>query len=454
MNVVEGSAHGDSVGVGLVEMAPELIHKVALSGYLTFSEVNALSQTCRRMKSIIVDDDYGRDIHYALKGVMENVKGKRWKAAEYAMSRRWYEGGEETLWREVAEVVVGGGVEKIQLASEEDLTGWENVLLAGLALPGASGGLGMWGHMRYGWLNKTSVLHLAAWLGGERVVDWVVEQSGDLERKNERALTPLFVACRAGRLGVVKRLVEAGADMMTMGEFEMSLAHGASQSGNVVLLRYVLELGVLDVEEVDSLGRTPLVVACECGYFDVVKMLVEEWSVGVDVKDEEGRNVARGPLSCACGGGNLEMVRLLVDAGSGSDVGKDEEGGVWVEGLVGAAKGGHVDVVVELIGMGVAVDAVDGADTTALCRASWNGHVDVVRVLLEAGADVNKAAFMERTALHWACMGRKEEVVSVLLEAGADVGVVNCDGHKPVDVAKRNRWRKGVRVLKAWGGGE
>ena len=39
-------------GVWLVELATEVMHKVALSGWLEFEDVEALSKTCKRMKNI------------------------------------------------------------------------------------------------------------------------------------------------------------------------------------------------------------------------------------------------------------------------------------------------------------------------------------------------------------------------------------------------------------------
>ena len=93
----------------LVELATELVHKVALSGWLEFEDVKALAMTCKRMKSIFVDDDYGRDIHYALKGVVENVRGKRWRSARFAVKRKWFvdwREKEESVWREVAKTVL------------------------------------------------------------------------------------------------------------------------------------------------------------------------------------------------------------------------------------------------------------------------------------------------------------------------------------------------------------
>merc|ERR1711991_943411 len=113
--------------MGLVGMATEVLHKVALSGWLEF-----------------VDVDYGRDIHYALNGVMYNVRGKRWRSARFAVRRKWFVEGveEESVWREVASVVVGAW--KIELENEEELGGWEDVMLATLSLPRASGWEEVW----------------------------------------------------------------------------------------------------------------------------------------------------------------------------------------------------------------------------------------------------------------------------------------------------------------------
>ena len=195
-------------------LAPELVHMVALTGHLTFNDIAALSQTCRRMKTIFVDDDYGRDIHYALKGVMENVRAKRWASARYALNRRWFVDGwenEESVWRMIADVVVLGSWRCVRLDDEEDVVGWENVMLAALSLPKASGCLEKWRVLRGGKKDVLTLLHVAAQVGSERVVDWVVERGGDLEVKNKVGGTPLSLASSMGHLGVVRKLVEGGA---------------------------------------------------------------------------------------------------------------------------------------------------------------------------------------------------------------------------------------------------
>ena len=378
-------------------------------------EVGALAQTCRRMASILVWDGYGRDLHMALQGVVENVQRKRWRAAKYAVARGWYEGGEEGLWREVAEVV--GGEEKMVLGGEEDLRGWENVVMAALSLPGASGCVREWPAVYCRRKVRRSLVYVAAFVGSERVLDWAMERGGKLEwsTRNRWIETPLFVACKAGSLEVVARLVEGGADVTVRNQLAKNILHAACQGGDVGVVRYVLRLGVVDVDDADCDGDTPLCDACGHGHLDVARLLVEEEGAGVDV---EGIN-SYGPLFWACRSGNTEIVRMLIDLGAGSGVGKDA--GVWLEGLLSAAHLGCAGVIRELVRVGVGVDESDAFGKSALCLASRAGHVESVRVLVEeGGADVNKLGSRGRAPLYLAEKAGKEDVVRVLLELGAD----------------------------------
>ena len=427
---------------GLVGLAPELVHRVALSGYLTYEEVCALSQTCRRMADVLVWDVYGRDLGYALEGVVGNVKRRRWKAAKYALNRGWYEGDGEGLWKDVARfgAGLGAGRERYKVESKDGLRGWEDVVLTALCLPGASGWEGLWEYGIY--RPKTSLLHIAARMGSERLVEWAVERGGDLGGRNRWGDTPLLVACKAGWLEVVRRLVESGADVMARGNCNRNVLHAACMGGDVGLVRHVLGLGIFDVEEKDSGRQTPLWHACEEGHLDLARMLMEEVGVGVDVEGTD----KYGPLFWACHGGNVDLVRMLVDAGSGSGTGK--EGGVWVEGLVAAAEKGHADVVRELLGLGVEVEGVkETCGETALVRAAFCGRADAVRVLVEEGADVNRVGTEGQTPLYLACSFGYTDTVRVLLEAGADVGFVDKDGKTALDVAPRWMFDDYVRLF-------
>ena len=252
------------------------------------------------------------------------------------------------MWKEVAEVVLDG--RRFDKVDAIDLKGWESVLLAALSLlPEASACLDLWWHSVFGYKTATSLLHIAARVGSERVVEWVLERGGgdvDLDVRATGGSTPLSVACAAGHLELVRMLVERRADVDVEGEYEF------------------------------------------------------------------------GPLYHACAGGNVDILRVIVDAGAGSGVGK--EGVVWMGGMVAAAEEGCVDVVRELMGMGVWAGGVSEDGDTALISAARSGCVEVVRLLVEEeGVDVNAVGEDGMTPLSTARMMGEKDIVRMLLDAGA-----------------------------------
>ena len=335
-----GSSHGStSSGIGLLTLAPEIIHKIALTGYLTPPQVAGLSQTCRQLASILLWDEYGRDIHYALKGVIPAIRTKRWKSALYALGRGWYEGAEGGVWKEVAEVVVRE--ERNVVEDKVDVRGWENVLLAALALPRTRGWEEEWDSVYCGLTVSMSLLHIAVAVGSERVVGWVMERGGDvLEGRTSKGATPVFVACETGRLGVVRMLVEGGADVMAKGQKGGSVLHAACQQGDVGVVRCLLGLGGLDVDEGNIRGQTPLHLACAGGHVEVVKILVEEGGADVDRVDG-GKET---PLFEACRNGRVEVVGYLLDAGADAGV---RDG--WGRTVLDEARGGGYADLVDLL---------------------------------------------------------------------------------------------------------
>ena len=143
------------------------------------------------MASILAWDECGKDVHSALRGVMKNVKVGRWKAAMYALKRGWFAlggGGEKSVWRKVVEVVVLG---ECRLENEEEVEGWEDVVLAAVSLPGAAGCLNSWSMSCLDTNIPMSLLHAAVAVGRVKMVTRVVEQGGELGRAK-------FSGCDAG----------------------------------------------------------------------------------------------------------------------------------------------------------------------------------------------------------------------------------------------------------------
>jgi len=79
-----------------------------------------------------------------------------------------------------------------------------------------------------------------------------------------------------GDLKQVESLLKAGANLFARGfALDETALHFAVESGNVDLVRFLLEKGI-DVNAKQSFGETPLHYAASHGHANVAKLLVEK----------------------------------------------------------------------------------------------------------------------------------------------------------------------------------
>ena len=267
---------------------------------------------------------------------------------------------EEYIGERVAEFAVShrgdDNIRSQYLKTPSDVAGFEDVLLTALSLPSACVELMSWDYENYDsgrpFVELTSLLHVAAVLGSQKLLTFVLERGGELETVDTFSCTPLRVAFIAGNLGIAKKLIEAGADVKARNFYDRNMLFAASMSGSVEVMRFVLELGVFDVDEKDNWGMTPLMYACDFGHLDVIKVLVEEGGADVNVVGEE-RYEGEAALhrACWCNDDHTELVQYLVDAGAGAGVGEGHD--MWMQAFAIAIERRNIRVVDLLIGMGV-----------------------------------------------------------------------------------------------------
>ena len=223
-----------------------------------------------------------------------------------------------------------------------------------------------------------------------------------------------------------------------------------------------------------------LLNACRNGWFDVVKMLVENYSccdpniriyqpsicssticaflfkalmflvicIRLHAKPtkirvrllheedlEESLNISDWSLlHCACKYGHLKIVKFLVN--QGCDPACRNVFGATP--LHFACWEGHLDVVTYLIGRGC--NPVDSAvGLIPLHLACWKGHLDVVKFLLniEEGfySKCTNAAVHRLPPLHFACQKGKLDVVKLLIEQGIDPVSRSRKNYTPLHIA-------------------
>lgn len=147
------------------------------------------------------------------------------------------------------------------------------------------------------------------------------------------------------------------------------------------------------------LGQTPLHVAVEKGFVDIVRLLVERLEVDVDMTDAAGWTA----LHWACAirreqGDRADAIsKILLDAGA--DVGavtKDRQDSA----LHFAAANGHPGVVELLVGKGANVNRTNDEDSTPMHVAAQRGHKDIIKFLNANGGDVARRNSTGEEAAH------------------------------------------------------
>lgn len=155
----------------------------------------------------------------------------------------------------------------------------------------------------------------------------------------------------------------------------------------------------------------PLHRACKKNNVIIVKWLVE---LGADINWRNIRT-CRTPLFGACKLGNKSIVEYLLEHNAVVNV-KDYKNEIP---LFGACKNGHEEIVKLLIEHGVDVNKENNFGETPLFAACENGHEKIVKLLIEHGADLNKENNFRETPLQVARRNDNENIAKYLIKRGA-----------------------------------
>ncbi len=132
-------------------------------------------------------------------------------------------------------------------------------------------------------------------------------------------------------------------------------------------------LAEADIDAVDEVGRTALMMAAYDGHAGTVRLLCEKKAD--PNKQDINRRTA---LMYAASGPNAPTVEILLAHGAEVNVTDGEEG--WTA-LMFAAAEGHADIVRLLLDRGASPEISDIDGETALTFAAQNGHAAVVALL-------------------------------------------------------------------------
>ncbi len=270
-----------------------------------------------------------------------------------------------------------------------------------------------------------------------RHADWgvvraLVEQGADVTVRQGDGATALHWAAYWDEVELADLLIRAGADVNAANDLGVTPLWAAAENRSAAMVRRLLEAGANPNALLLS-GETPLMTAARVGAVEVARELLE---AGADVAATGGRSQTA--LMWAVAQRHPAVVEALLEHGAAVDARSD----VWTEVVKTTAEPWNPEYVAEipqggytpllfaarvgdlasaklLVEAGADVNDQPPYGTSATVVAAHSGHRDVAVFLLEQGADPN-AADAGYTALHAAILHKDAKLVRALLDHRAD----------------------------------
>ena len=176
-------------------------------------------------------------------------------------------------------------------------------------------------------------------------------------------------------------------------------------------------------------GVAPLYYAASCGFYSMVKRLVDSGAHSQDINTRGGNGGT--PLHAALRNGHSDIALFLLQRCAKANV-KDSQ---HQTPLHIASQEGHTEVIRSLITHGVDANAEDREKETPLSLASRHGRLEAIPLLLEHGADPNHQGSYGQAPLHVASTNGHDEVTRLLLKHGANPIVQDHQLQTPLHIA-------------------
>ena len=252
-------------------------------------------------------------------------------------------------------------------------------------------------------------LHCAGWSGSVDLFEYLITSGCDILDTTCRGRTILHYACQAGKLTMVKHLVENYPALLTIRDnAKATPLQCAGLSGSVELTEYLLTCHS-DVLDTDSIGRTILHSACANSKLTLVKHLVENYSDLLTMRDNMGVT----PLYYAVWSGSVELVEYLIT--SHYNVLDTDSIGRTILHI--ACQKGNLTFVKHLVENYPSLLSIcDNAGVTPLQCTGWSGSVELTEYLITSHTDLLETDSCGRNILHSACQEGKVTLVKHLIK--------------------------------------
>ena len=265
-----------------------------------------------------------------------------------------------------------------------------------------------------------TALHFAAGSSDNscEILRCLIENGADIDKGRNDNQTPLMIAAQKGHVSVATFLIEHGANVDLQDENGNTALHHTLYGSDVSceILSCLTGSGA-DVNGVNKVKHTPLMIAAKRGHLNALTLLIKHGAHDVDLQDTDGYTalhyaVYSSDISC-------EILSCLI--GIGADVNARTNNGVTP--LMIAAEEGHINGVTSLVKCGANVDLQDKYGNTALHYAAGlsvderfsDDLPEIVETLLNLGAS-HMCNHQGLKPLHQASISGNIAVVEYLIQ--------------------------------------
>ncbi|CAI6085103.1 unnamed protein product [Clonostachys chloroleuca] len=235
-----------------------------------------------------------------------------------------------------------------------------------------------------------------------------------------------YVLCERGHTELFRTIFRPDFRKLASGGRYSTSLIASSASGNLEIMKTLLEASLDGLNHQDQEGSTALAVAAKTGQVLMTKALLGASGVTTNIRDKHGKT----PLLCAAELGHKGCLRLLLGV---NGIDPDSKDNLGQTPLSWAARNGHEECVMLLLAAkGVDPDSRDNNGRTPLSWSVANGQVKCTRRLLIAGASPDLKDNSGWTPLAWATAVEELACVEQLLEADANPNSTDDDGWTPL----------------------
>lgn len=288
-------------------------------------------------------------------------------------------------------------------------------------------------------LKNEMEFHQAAKQNDVEKMTLLQEKKVNINSRNVLDRTALHFAVAGNHHQAVSFLLNHKARVDFADKHGLTVLHLAAWSADLLIVQMLIGAGASQ-KAITKDGMNVLHFAAQNDKNEIVDYLLKELQLkDLNVKETRGRE----PFHLAAESGHINMINNLLSLGLFTSA-KDKGGNT---ALHLAAANGHDTVVRVLLDHFEEKDYPNKTGATPLLLAAEGGHVACVDLLLQDGSDINTMNHAGYTALHLAAEKGYLSLVNFLLKNNFDMTPNPNDKYTPIHLAILNNYMDIVDAL-------